>query len=113
MDAGESFFCFVNFSGIEGSDSRSLELLLSGESISKGRSEGLLSGLFGNENLQQLFLGCWKGHNRVNLWELMKERHIDLESVDVSVVSFEALDSLLLNESISIESEDTLEPLQP
>jgi hypothetical protein len=99
---------FVNFSGIEGSDIRSLELLLSSESISKGRSEGLLSGLFGNENLQRLFLGCWKGHNWVNLWELMKERHIDLESVDVSVVSFEALDSLLLNESISIESEDSL-----
>jgi hypothetical protein len=38
----------------------------------------------------------------------MKERRLEFESVDVSVISIEALDSLLLHESISIESEDAL-----
>jgi hypothetical protein len=38
----------------------------------------------------------------------MIERRIDLESADVSILSFEALDSLLSSESISVESEDAL-----
>jgi hypothetical protein len=47
----------------------------------------------------------------MNLSELMIERQIELESADLSILSilsFEALDSLLLSESISVESEDTL-----
>jgi hypothetical protein len=38
----------------------------------------------------------------------MKKRRLDFESLDVSVNSIEAMDSLLLNESISIKSEDSL-----
>jgi hypothetical protein len=41
----------------------------------------------------------------MNLSELMNERRIDLESVDVSA---EALDSLLLSEFVTVESEDSL-----
>jgi hypothetical protein len=59
-------------------------------------------------NLECLFLGCSKADIRKNLSDLVKERRIDLESVDVLVLSFEALDSLLLSESVSVESEDAL-----
>jgi hypothetical protein len=38
----------------------------------------------------------------------MTERQIELESADLSVLSFKALDSLLLGESISVENEDSL-----
>jgi hypothetical protein len=99
---------FVNDSRIESSNIHSLQLLLSDESISTGGSELLLSGFLGNDHLERLFLGCWKTDNRKNLWELMKEWRLDLESVDVSVVSVEGLDSLLLSDSILIESEDAL-----
>jgi hypothetical protein len=99
---------FVNVSGIEAPDIRSLELLLLGEWISIGSSPGLLLGFLGNADLERLLLGCLKAENRINLSALMKERRLDFESVDVSIVSVEALDSLLLNDSISIESEDAL-----
>jgi hypothetical protein len=62
----------------------------------------------GNDNLERLFLGCWKADNQMNLSELMKERRIDLESVNVSTVSVEALDNLLLNEIVTVESDDSL-----
>jgi hypothetical protein len=64
---------FVNCIGTEAADIRSLELLLSGESISIGGSEGLLSGFLGNAHLERL-LGCWKADNRMNLSELTKEK---------------------------------------
>jgi hypothetical protein len=44
----------------------------------------------------------------MNLSELMNERRIELESANLSVLSLEALDSLLLSESISVENEDAL-----
>jgi hypothetical protein len=44
----------------------------------------------------------------MNLSDLLKENRIDLESLDVSVLSVEVLDSLLLSESVSVESEDSL-----
>jgi hypothetical protein len=44
----------------------------------------------------------------MNLSDLEMERRIDFESVDVSNLSVEVLDSLLLNESVSVESEDSL-----
>jgi hypothetical protein len=84
-------------SGIESADIRSLQLLLSGGSISIVRSQFLLSAFFGNANLERQFLGCSKADVRKNL--------SDLESADLSV---EALDSLLLSESVSVESEDAL-----
>jgi hypothetical protein len=99
---------FINDSEIEASDIDSLQLVLSGESISIGKSQRLLSGLLGNVTVERLLLDCSKVNNRMNLSELMKEKRLDFESVDVSIVSVEALDSLLLNESISIESEDSL-----
>jgi hypothetical protein len=99
---------FVNLSGIEASDIRSLELVLSGESISIGGSEALLSSFLGNADLERLFLGCWKSNTRMNLSELLKERLFDFESVDISVLSIEALDNLLLNEIVRVESEDAL-----
>jgi hypothetical protein len=93
---------FVNCSRIEAADIRSLQLLLSGEAISIRRSHGLLSRLLGNVNFELLFLGRSKAEIRMNLSDLMLERRIDLESVDVSVLSVEALASLLLSESFSV-----------
>jgi hypothetical protein len=95
-------------SRIETADIHSLQLLLSGESISIGESQGLLSDLLGNVNLERSFLACSKANNRMNLSDLVMEKRIDLKSVDVSNLSVEALDSLLLSESISVESEDAL-----
>jgi hypothetical protein len=57
----------------------------------------LLSGFSGNVNLERQFLGCSKADVRKNL--------SDLESADLSV---EALDRVLLSESVSVESEDAL-----
>jgi hypothetical protein len=96
---------FVENSRIETADIHSLQLVLSGETISIQQSQRLLSGLLGNVNLELLFLDCSKAAIRTNLSDLVMERRIDLESVDVSV---EALDSLLLSESISVRSEDAL-----
>jgi hypothetical protein len=98
----------LNESGIEAADIRSLQLLLSGEAISIRRSMTLLIRLLGNVNLEQLFLNCSKADIRMNLSDLVKERRIELESVDVSVLSVAALDSLLLSESILVESEEAL-----
>jgi hypothetical protein len=98
----------VNVSGIEVSDICSLELLLSGKSISIGGSEGLLFGLLGNTLLERVLLGSWRADNQMNLSTLPKKRRIHFESVDVWIISIEALDSLLLNESISIGNEDAL-----
>jgi hypothetical protein len=61
---------FVNNSGIEAPDIRSLQLLLSGERISVRRSHGFLSNLFGNVNIERTFLNCSKW-DRTNLSELM------------------------------------------
>jgi hypothetical protein len=87
---------FVNDSVIETADIRSLPFLHSGEKISIGRSQGWL------------FLSCSKCDIGMNLSDLMMERWIDLEAVDVSVLSVEALDSLLLSKSVSVGSEDAL-----
>jgi hypothetical protein len=46
-----------------------------------------------------------------NLSELFIERRIDFESVDVAVLSVEALDSLLLSELISAQRADSLLPI--
>jgi hypothetical protein len=94
--------------GIETTDIRSLQVLLSGESIFIKRSQGLLSRMFRNVNLERLFLGCSKADIRKNLSDLVKERRVDLEFADISALSFEALDSLLLSESVSVENEDAL-----
>jgi hypothetical protein len=99
---------FVNCSEIEAADILSLQLLLSGEAISVRRSQGLLSGLLGNVSFERLFLDCSKADIRMNLSDLVIERRIDLESSDLSFLSFEALESLFLSESISVESEDAL-----
>jgi hypothetical protein len=95
-------------SGIEAADIRSLQLLLSGQAISIGGSQFLQSGFLGNMNLERQFLGCSKADIRQDLSDFVKERRIDFESADVSVLSVEALDSLLLGESMSVESEDAL-----
>jgi hypothetical protein len=99
---------YIECSGIEASDIRSVEFILSGESNSRGGSERLLFGLLGNAHLERLFLGCCKADNEKNFSELLRERLLDFESFDVSIVSVEALDNLLLTENISIESEDSL-----
>jgi hypothetical protein len=52
-------------------------------------------------------LGCSQPDIRMNLSDLMIERRIELESADLLILSFEALDSLFSNESISVESEDS------
>jgi hypothetical protein len=99
---------FVNANGIEAADIRSLQLFLSGETISNGRSQRFLSGLLGNETLERLFLNFSKTDIQMNLFDFVIENRIELKSVDVSSLSFEALDSLLLSDSISVESEDSL-----
>jgi hypothetical protein len=99
---------FVTNSGIEAADLRSLQLLLSGKSILVKRSQLLQNNLLGNVTLERLFLDRSKLDIRRNLSELMIEQRIDCESVAVSVVSVEALDSLLLSEFVRVESEDSL-----
>jgi hypothetical protein len=68
----------------------------------------LQSNPLGIVNLERRLLGCSKSEIRKNLSDLVKERRFDLESADISVLSGEALDSLLLSESASVDSEDTL-----
>jgi hypothetical protein len=98
---------FVNYNGIDSSDILSLELLLSGETISIVGSQQFVSGFLGNVTLEQVFEGFCKGKgcNCMNLSELMMEKRIDLENVNVSV---EALDNLLLKASVTVKSEDSL-----
>jgi hypothetical protein len=98
----------LNGSGVESADIRSLQLLVSGESISFGRSQELQNGLFENVNLERLFVNCSKAGIRTNLLDLGRERGINLGSADLLVLSVEALDSLLLSESVFVESEDAL-----
>jgi hypothetical protein len=99
---------FLNYNGIEAADIHSLQLLLSGETISIVQSQGLLSGLLGNVTLERLLLNCLKADIGMNLSDLMIERRIDLKSFDISILSIEALDSLFLNEILTVESEDSL-----
>jgi hypothetical protein len=102
---GSSRKFFVNDSGIESADIHSLQLLLSGETILAKRSQRFLNNVLGNENLERLFLNCSK---TVNLSDLIIKKRIDLKCVDVSNLSVEAFDSLLLNEFGTVESEDSL-----
>jgi hypothetical protein len=95
---------FVNDNGIESANIRSLELLLSGEMKSKEKCQGLLIGLLGNESFERLFLNY---SEEMNLWELMKERRIDLESTDVSVLSLEALPNIASRPEHAHETEST------
>jgi hypothetical protein len=95
-------------SGIEAADIHSFQLLLSGEAISIGGSQLLLSGLLGKVNLERQFLGCSKADIRKNQSDLGMESRIEFESADVSVLSVESLDNLLLRKSESIWSEDAL-----
>jgi hypothetical protein len=94
---------FLENSGIEAADIHSLQLLLSGETILVKRSQGLLSGFLGNVSFERLLLGCSKAGIRMNLSDLVMERRIDLGGLSV-----EALDSLLLDEFVTVESEDAL-----
>jgi hypothetical protein len=84
--------------------------LLSGSAISVGRSERVLSGHFGNAPLESDLLGCSKAGIAPTLSWFVIERRADCDSADVSALSFEALDDLLLSASvkIKIESEDEL-----
>jgi hypothetical protein len=101
---------FGNCHGIDPAAIDSLEFLLSGEMIPNVRSQLLLSKFLGNEHLERLFLKFSKSDIGKNLSETMIENQIgiDFESTDISNFSFEVLDNLLLNESISVESEDSL-----
>jgi hypothetical protein len=73
------------------------------EEIPGGRRDGERISIVGRAK-------SWTRERDSTTWlsDLVKGRRIDLESVDVSVVSFEQLCSLLLNESASVESEDAL-----
>jgi hypothetical protein len=99
---------FVEDSRIESTDIHSFELVLSGEISSNFGFQGFLIGLFGNEMFDQLFVNCSKSAEEKSLFELNPESRTNFESPDVSLLSIESLDSLLLNESISVESEDPL-----
>jgi hypothetical protein len=94
--------------GIESSAIASLQALLSGSVISVGRSERLLSLHFGNGPLECHWLGCSKAGIAATLSGPAFERRADLESADISSLSFEALEDLLLSSAVMIESEDSL-----
>jgi hypothetical protein len=103
---------FLNSSGIDPVAIDSPELLHSGEMISYFGSALMLSKFIGNEHLERLFLDFSKLDIEKNLSELMIKSPLELDfgSTDISNFSFEVLDNLLLNESISVESEDSLLP---
>jgi hypothetical protein len=69
---------------------------------------GFVSRLLGNAFLEHLFLGSSKARIRATLSDWPMKKSIDLESIDLSVLSVEALNCLLLSESVSIGSEDAL-----
>jgi hypothetical protein len=85
------------FQQFEVSDLDSIQFAVSGKMISKVESQLLLSNIFGNENVERLFLKCLKSNIDLNVSTLKIENRIDLESV-------EAPDGLLLNESVMVES---------
>jgi hypothetical protein len=101
---------YVNYHGIDPAAIDSLEVLLSREMISNVRSQLLLSKFLGNEHPERLFLNFSKSDIGKNLSELIigSRIEIDFDSTDISNFSFEVLDNLLLNESVSVESEDSL-----
>jgi hypothetical protein len=86
----------------------SLSRLLSGAAISVRRSEVLMSDHFGNAALESLLLGCSQAGIAATLSGTVTERRMDVESADLSILSFEALDDLLLTSSVIIENEDSL-----
>jgi hypothetical protein len=77
-ECGRKFF-FLNDSRIGIPDIRSLEYLLSGETISREISLTLLTQLFGNVDLEFEFLSC----SKVNLLDCPIERWIDFEWIDI------------------------------
>jgi hypothetical protein len=95
----------VKDSGIEAADILSVQPLLSGQSVKQSQGREFYC-FFGNVNLERLFLNCSKEDIRMNLSELIMESRIDVENL--SVLSVEALDSLLLSEFVTVESEDSL-----
>jgi hypothetical protein len=102
----------LNESGIKPTNILSLECLLSGEIICFGQSDShslaFLSRNLGNSGLECLFVGRSKSGTQVNLLKWPTGSRLSLELIDLSELSVEALDSLLSNESISIQSEDAL-----
>jgi hypothetical protein len=57
-------------------------------------------------NRERIFLDCSKANIPMNLSDLLKKTHIDLKSVDVTVLFVGVLDRLLLNESVSFGNDD-------
>jgi hypothetical protein len=102
----------ISESGIESSGIASLQRFFSGSAISVGESEIQMSGSFGNGPLESDFVLSRKADISVTLSGLVSgpgiERGISFESADLSKLSFEALDDLLLRYSVEIESEDEL-----
>jgi hypothetical protein len=62
----------------------------------------------GNESFDRLFLNYSKASKEKNLFELKPERRLNVESIDISNLSFEALNSLPLHEFVRVENEDSL-----
>jgi hypothetical protein len=93
---------------IDSSSIASLQSLLSGSVISVGCSEGLLSKDLGNWSLECLPFLCSKSGIYGTVSGSKISKGVDFELADISVLSFEALDDLLLNSSFMIESEDAL-----
>jgi hypothetical protein len=96
---------FMKDNGIASAGIHPLQIILSDESLSNVKSQIFQSCLFDKQTLEDLFLGCSKSDNQKNLSNLSKQKQIEFESGNLS---FEVLDSLLLNESISVESEGAL-----
>jgi hypothetical protein len=81
-----------------------LNLFFSREIASNCGCQELLIGFLGNEIFDRLFLRCSKSAKARYLFEFRKERRINFESTDVSILSIE----VFLNESIPIGNEDSL-----
>jgi hypothetical protein len=83
----------------------SLLPILSRSAISVGRSNRALSGHFGNAPLECHLLGRAKAGIAATLSGSEIESRMSFEFAEFSVLSFEALDDLLLSSSVIIESE--------
>jgi hypothetical protein len=98
----------LNEGKLSSEDISSLQSLLSGEEILSGQSLASVSRILGNADFERLFIGRLRKQIRGTLLTWPMKMRIDFKSVCNSILSFDALDRLLLTESISIESEDAL-----
>jgi hypothetical protein len=100
---------FVILDGcVESSGISSIQMFFSGSEIAIGVSDRLLSFHFGNGGLEHDFLCCAKAGIAATLSGSVIERQMNFKSEDLSDLSFEGLDDLLLRYAVPLETEDEL-----